>query len=115
MRITDHLTDEAIATELGRRLAQTRLERNLTQAQVAERAGISRRSLVDLENGRPANMRGFLRVLRALGMASNLEAWCPSPRRRPWRARAVTARGSGRGRGPSPSRAARGPCWGDER
>jgi transcriptional regulator with XRE-family HTH domain len=115
MRITDHLTDVAIATELGRRLAQTRLERNLTQAQVAERAGISRRSLVDLENGRPANIRGFLRVLRALGMASNLEALVPEPTPAPL-ARTTRDRPRQRARPRAePEQGGEGPVWGDER
>ena len=115
MRITDHLTDDAIATELGRRLAQTRLELNLTQAQVAERAGVSRRSLVDLENGRLANMRGFLRVLRALGLAANLEALVPEPTPAPL---ARTARDRPRRRArprQRPDGGADGPRWGDER
>lgn len=39
----------AIAEELGARLKQARLNQNLTQAQVAESAGISRRQVMSAE------------------------------------------------------------------
>ena len=45
MKITKQATDEAVLSELGGRLAQVRLERNLTQAQLAEQAGVSKRTV----------------------------------------------------------------------
>lgn len=114
MRITEHLTDEALAAELGRRVAQTRLELNLTQAQVAERAGVSRRNVADLEGGRPVNMRGFLRILRTLGLVANLEALVPEPTPGPL---ARTTRDAPRQRArrrAGPALADKAPRWGDE-
>jgi uncharacterized protein YyaL (SSP411 family) len=45
MDIKSDFSDDLILREVGERLARTRLERNLTQAQLAERAGISKRTL----------------------------------------------------------------------
>jgi DNA-binding XRE family transcriptional regulator len=44
MKMTNQSTDEVILGELGSRLAQARLERNLTQTQLATQAGISKRA-----------------------------------------------------------------------
>ena len=42
-------SDEALLQELGQRIARLCLERNLSQAQLAEQAGISKRTLERLE------------------------------------------------------------------
>ena len=51
MKITKQATDAAVLTELGGRLTRLRLERNLTQAQLAEQAGVSKRTVQRLESG----------------------------------------------------------------
>lgn len=79
MRFDDHLTDDALLAELGGRLARTRLELDLTQQQLADRSGVSRRTVVQAESGRSVNSVGLVRILRALGLASNLEALVPEP------------------------------------
>ena len=40
MKISDHLTDETILAELGERITAARIALNLTQAQLAEQAGM---------------------------------------------------------------------------
>jgi hypothetical protein len=49
LRIGEETTDEAVLGELGRRLAQVRLGKNLTQAQLAAKAGVSKRTVERLE------------------------------------------------------------------
>lgn len=67
--ISAQLTDEKILEELGARLAGTRLGRNLTQAALAEQAGVSKRTVERLESGAVATqLSGFLRVCRVLGL-----------------------------------------------
>ena len=51
MKITKQATDEVILGELGGRLAKIRLDRNLTQAQLATQAGVSKRTVERLEAG----------------------------------------------------------------
>jgi len=78
MKITAKLTDEAVLQELGGRLANTRLGRNLTQAALAEQAGVSKRTVERLESGAVATqLSGFLRVCRTLGLLERFESLVP--------------------------------------
>ncbi|MEQ1691236.1 MAG: helix-turn-helix transcriptional regulator [Gemmatimonas sp.] len=78
MRITAELTDETVLRALGERLAHQRLERNLTQAALAERAGVAKRTVERLESGEVATqLSGFLRVCRALGLMDRIDALVP--------------------------------------
>jgi transcriptional regulator with XRE-family HTH domain len=62
---------------LGKRLAQYRLNRNLTQNELARIAGISRRTLARLENGESTQLENFLRTLVALQLEDGLERLVP--------------------------------------
>jgi transcriptional regulator with XRE-family HTH domain len=57
---------------IGEDLATWRRLRRLTAAQVADRAGISRYTVMRLENGEGATMENVLRVARALGVLDQL-------------------------------------------
>jgi transcriptional regulator with XRE-family HTH domain len=57
---------------MGENLATWRRLRRLTAAQVADRAGISRYTVMRLENGEGATMENLLRVARALGVLDQL-------------------------------------------
>jgi transcriptional regulator with XRE-family HTH domain len=73
------MTDSAVLAELGERVARHRLERNLTQAELAKEAGISKRTLVRLEAGESTQLTNLVRVLRSLGLLDNLDALAPPP------------------------------------
>ncbi len=77
MKFATALTDTAVLQELGDRLAQYRLNRNLTQEALAREAGISLRTLNRIECGEPSQTANVLRVLRVLGLLDNLEALVP--------------------------------------
>ncbi len=80
MKITPQFTDEGILRELGARLAGARLGHNLTQAALAEQAGVSKRTVERLESGEVATqLSGFLRVCRVLGLAERFETLVPVP------------------------------------
>jgi len=84
MPIDRLMSDEALLRELGQRIARLRLERNLTQAQLAEQAGISKRTLERLESGAAATQLSlFLRVLRQLDLLERLEQLLPEPKPSP--------------------------------
>ena len=84
MSIQRLMTDEALLQELGRRIAQQRLERNLSQAQLAEESGISKRTLERLEAGAAATQLSlFLRVLRQLDLLERLDLLLPEPQPSP--------------------------------
>lgn len=80
MKITKQATDKAVLTELGGRLTRIRLERNLTQAQLAEQAGVSKRTVQRLEAGAVATqLSGFIRVCRVLDVLEHFDALIPEP------------------------------------
>ena len=80
MKINKQATDEAVLAELGGRLERIRLERNLTQAQLAEQAGISKRTVERLEAGAvAARLSGFIRVCRVLDLLDRFEVFIPEP------------------------------------
>ena len=80
MKILKHTTDEAILSELGGRLAKARLERNLTQFQLATQAGVSKNTLQRLESGSVATqLSSFLRVCRVLDLVKHFELLVPEP------------------------------------
>ena len=70
------MTDEAIAAEIGRRIEQIRLERNLTQQQIADAIGLSRVSYRKLEAGE-AKFVNVIAVLRVLDQMALLENFVP--------------------------------------
>jgi len=78
VKITLDLTDESILKEVGGRLAGVRLGRNLTQAALAEEAGVSKRTVERLESGEVATqLSGFLRVCRVLGLLERFGSLIP--------------------------------------
>ncbi|MBL0170473.1 MAG: helix-turn-helix transcriptional regulator [Gemmatimonadaceae bacterium] len=80
MRISTELSDAAILHELGARLASARLANHLTQAALAEQAGISKRTVERLESGEVAtHLSGFLRVCRVLGLLARFDVLVPEP------------------------------------
>jgi transcriptional regulator with XRE-family HTH domain len=80
MKITKQATDEAVLAELGGRLTRVRLERNLTQAQLAEQAGVSKRTVQRLEAGAVATqLSGFIRVCRVLEVIERFDLLIPEP------------------------------------
>ncbi len=74
MKFTSELTDAAVLQELGARLERRRIDANLTQAQLAEEAGISKRTLERIEAGRRTDFVMLVRALRALKLVEGLES-----------------------------------------
>ncbi len=80
MKLSQQSTDAAVLQELGARLARQRLERNLTQAQLAKEAGVSKRTVERLERGSVAmQITSFIRVCRVLGLVERMELLVPEP------------------------------------
>jgi len=71
-------TAELLA-ELGRRIRQLRLSRNIDQRTVAEKAGITRTALQNLEAGRGSSVQTLLRTLKALNYLEGIEILAPEP------------------------------------
>ncbi|GAB6111676.1 helix-turn-helix domain-containing protein [Desulfomicrobium salsuginis] len=114
MKIDGLFTDEAILAELGGRLAQRRLELQLTQEMLAEQAGVSKRTVERIEAGATAQVSTLIRVLRVLELLDRLETLVPEAGPRPMDL--VRLKGKARKRASGKRQAAHaGPWqWGDE-
>jgi Predicted transcriptional regulators len=66
----------AIAEELGERLKQARLNHDLTQAEVAEIVGVTRKTILNAEKGKvPLDI--FVAIMVALDLTSQLDLFLP--------------------------------------
>ncbi|MGD0196540.1 MAG: helix-turn-helix transcriptional regulator [Solirubrobacteraceae bacterium] len=79
MEIRSELSDQALLAEIGRRLQTQRLDRNLTQDELAAEAGVSRDTVARLERGQSVSLSHALRILRALALLEGLAALIPEP------------------------------------
>jgi transcriptional regulator with XRE-family HTH domain len=115
MKITNLLADDAILAEIGERLARRRLDLQLTQADVAEQAGIAKRTLERIEAGHSAQMSSMIRIFRVLDLLPRLESLVPEPAPRPMdllkRKGKIRQRASKRRR---PEQSDKPWSWGDE-
>ena len=68
-----------VLTEFGARIRRLRLNRNKSQKEIAERAGIGINSVARLEDGKGATLAHFIRVLNALDAMEHLDHFLPEP------------------------------------
>ncbi len=66
----------AIAEELGQRVKQARLNADMTQVEVADQAGVSRKAVLNAEKGK-GELEVFIAILSALSLTSQLENFLP--------------------------------------
>jgi putative transcriptional regulator len=116
MRLERNTSDEAVLAELGSRLARTRLERNLSQQQLAHESGVSKATVERLEAGEPIKSTSLIRVLRSLGMLEALDRLLPEPLPSPVERLRLQGRQRRRASGEreAPSEEAGPWRWGDE-
>ncbi|HSM24708.1 MAG TPA: helix-turn-helix transcriptional regulator [Anaerolineaceae bacterium] len=72
-----------IEKDLGVKLEQIRLGHNMTQAELASKAGVSVRTIVRLEKGEGVSMDTFIRVSKALDLQEYLKNLLPDLSVRP--------------------------------
>jgi transcriptional regulator with XRE-family HTH domain len=120
MKLLPTHTDQTVLTELGARIERTRLERDLTQAQVADAASVGLNTLRRLEGGQGATLTNLIRVLRALDLIDGLDRLVPEPVASPIQQLKIAGarRRRASGRTPPPDTAPASPVpdwrWGDE-
>ena len=72
-------SDNILLQQLGGRLRQYRLNRNMTQAALAREAGVSERTINRVEHGHSTQLSNLIRLLRSLGLLENMDALVPEP------------------------------------
>ena len=103
-----------VQQEIGRRLTQLRLSRNLPQTTLAQSAGVSVRTLRRLERGEPSTLDTFLRVAAALGLTDAILAALPKGDIRPIERVSASRRERKRARPTKDEQAPAAWSWGDE-
>ncbi len=93
MDISKQYTDLAILSEIGERVGRCRLKLNLTQAKLAESAGVSKRTVERMEKGESSvQLTSFVQILRALDLVGNLDGVVPKTSAEKPRKRASSVR-----------------------
>jgi transcriptional regulator with XRE-family HTH domain len=83
MQLSKSMTDEAILAELGQRLARQRIDGQITQAELAHQAGVSKRTVERIEAGASAQMASIIRICRVLDLIGALDRFVPEAGPRP--------------------------------
>jgi len=68
----------AVTEMLGGRLKLARLNADLTQKEVADRAGLSRKLVLNAEKGK-AQLETFVAIMMALNLEKQLDTFLPPP------------------------------------
>lgn len=66
-----------ISEQLGERLKQARLNRNITQEHMARQIGVSRRTVINAEKGQ-VTLENLVAILQVLGLVSQLDSFLPA-------------------------------------
>ena len=77
------LTDLEMLSEFGARIRLARIERNLTQQMLADRSGLNRSTIRDLENGRSVNLLSLMQLLRSMELLEKLNLLLPGSSQSP--------------------------------
>ncbi len=72
MHITNLDSNESIIKELGKRIRDTRVAMNVKQSELADMAGVSLRTISNIENGGDVKLSVFINVLRGINQADKL-------------------------------------------
>ncbi|MBQ7670113.1 MAG: helix-turn-helix transcriptional regulator [Clostridia bacterium] len=77
MKISSNENVNNILAELGQRIKQNRISLNITQAELAEKCGISPSTVNRIENGEDSKMSNYIKILSGLNMLGNLDILIP--------------------------------------
>ncbi len=71
------MSDEAIVRDIGKRIKQIRLNKNISQETLSERIGIHRVTLSKIERGQRISLLTLIQIMRGLGELQRLENIVP--------------------------------------
>ena len=83
MKDLHSLSDMEILGEFGTRIRLARINKNLTQQMLAERSGLNRSTIRDLENGHSVNLLSLMQLLRSLELLERLDLLLPGSSQSP--------------------------------
>ena len=115
MKIEKQITDKTILQELGQRLAHRRVELGITQSEVAEQAGVGKRTIERIEAGGDIQFTTLIRLLRVLDLFDNLEQLVPEISISPMKLLKLKGRQRQRASSKKATKLSKSWHWGDER
>lgn len=74
--VFEKMSPTAIVEQLGERLKQARLNADLTQAELASRTGLNRRTILNAEKGN-VQLKNLVAILVSLGMVEQINMFLP--------------------------------------
>ena len=83
MKIINEMSDDTVLEVFGRRLGQRRLALQMTQAELAQEAGVSKRTVERIEAGASSQSLNLIRILRVLDLLPRLDRLAPAAEPRP--------------------------------
>jgi len=104
--ITTLTPPNAVLRELGKRLASVRKQRQFSQIELAEQAGLGVATLKRIEGGSDSQLESWIKLLIALDMMEGINGLLPANHRSPM------AEATRQGKQKSPTKTSKG--WGDE-
>jgi len=72
----NNMSPTAISLELGQRLKRARLNADITQAELAKRTGLNRRTVLNAEKGK-VQLENLIAILAALDLTNQLNTFLP--------------------------------------
>ena len=77
MKISNSDSTAVILKEIGQRIKQYRITSNLTQAELADRCGISHTTQARIESGTDSKLSNYIRILSVLNISENFDQLIP--------------------------------------
>ena len=78
--ISEHSSNQHIMAEIGSRFAAARINMDLSQSELANRSGVSLKTIGHLENGRKSvGLLNMIAIIRALNLIHEIEHFMPKP------------------------------------
>jgi putative transcriptional regulator len=96
--------------ELGQRLKQARLNADMTQVEVAERAGVSRKAVINAEKGK-VPLETFITILSTLDLDHHLNSFLPPQKISPLQLAKLQGKQRQRASGSKPMTVEEAPEW----
>ena len=79
MKISNYNDEKSILVELGNRIQQYRISLNITQSEIAQRCGLSLKTIARTEMGYDTKLSNLIKILNEIGLSENLDILIPEP------------------------------------
>lgn len=73
------MSNQQIEAEMGERIRRRRLEMNISQTELARRAGVARRTITSVEHGEGCSLQTLIALVRALRALEWIDQFLPEP------------------------------------